>query len=215
MNWIERLKRRWKNRMQKTIADTGLAREYKSVFDLGGIPSFQQFYDFGIFIWKLLWKGYYKPWHYIPAPTIADPDAKRIMSRMGMAKAVCAEMAGLVWGEECNVNVSINGRESTDENTDPLNEFAQKVLTQNAFHEKMQESIEEGLALGGAALKTWAESRHDTDGNEIEGYHSGELFGNSIARPVDFEKSLTDLSGKEVRLKFEFSSCDLFSFIFE
>lgn len=55
----------------------------------------------------------------------------------------------------------------------------------------------------------------DTDGNEIEGYHSGELFGNSIARPVDFEKSLTDLSGKEVRLKFEFSSCDLFSFIFE
>lgn len=153
--------------MQKTIADTGLAREYKSVFDLGGIPSFQQFYDFGIFIWKLLWKGYYKPWHYIPAPTIADPDAKRIMSRMGMAKAVCAEMAGLVWGEECNVNVSINGRESTDENPDPLNGFVKKVLTKNAFREKMQESIEEGLALGGAALKTWAESRHDADGNEI------------------------------------------------
>jgi A118 family predicted phage portal protein len=31
----------------------------------------------------------------------------------------------------------------------------------------MQESIEEGLALGGSALKTWAESRHDEDGNEI------------------------------------------------
>jgi len=42
-----------------------------------------------------------------------------------------------------------------------------------------------------------------------------ELFGNSIARPVDFDKSLEDLNGKEVRLKLEFSSCDLYSFIFE
>ena len=51
--------------------------------------------------------------------------------------------------------------------------------------------------------------------NEIEGYNSGELFGNSLARPVDFDKCLKDLNGKEVRLKLEFSSCDLYSFIFE
>jgi A118 family predicted phage portal protein len=31
----------------------------------------------------------------------------------------------------------------------------------------MQESIEEGLALGGAALKTWVESKRDENGNEI------------------------------------------------
>ena len=153
--------------MQRAVADTGLAKEFKSVFDLGGVPSFQQFYDFGVFIWKLLWKGFYKPWHYIPAPTVADPEAKRTMYRMNMAKAVCAEMAGLVWGEECSVNVSIEGRESDDENTDPLNEFVQKVLCKNAFREKMQESIEEGLALGGAAYKTWAEAKHDENGNEL------------------------------------------------
>ena len=153
--------------MTKAVADTGLAREFKSVFELGGVPSFQQFYNFGIFIWKWLWKGFYKAWHIIPCPTIADPDAKREVYRMNMAKAVCAEMAGLVWGEECGVNVSINGRESTEENPDPLNAFVQKVLCKNAFHEKMQESIEEGLALGGAALKTWAESKHDENGNEI------------------------------------------------
>ena len=41
MQWIENLKRRWKNRMQKAVADTGLAREFKSVFELGGVPSFQ------------------------------------------------------------------------------------------------------------------------------------------------------------------------------
>lgn len=55
----------------------------------------------------------------------------------------------------------------------------------------------------------------DVNGNELEGYHSGELFGNSLARPVDFDKSLAELKGKELRMKFEFSSCDLYSFIFE
>lgn len=153
--------------MQKTIADTGLAREFKNVFELSGIPSFQQFYDFGIFIWKLLWKGFYKPWHIIAAPTIANPDGRRTMYRMNAAKAICAEMASLVWGEECTVNVSMEGRESTDENPDPLNDFVQTVLRKNAFFEKLQESIEEGLALGGSALKVWAESRHDDEGNEI------------------------------------------------
>ena len=167
MKWFELLKKKVKNRMQKTVADTGLAREFKDVFELGGVPSFQQFYNFGIFIWKWLWKGFYKPWHVIPCPTISNPQAKRNMFRMDMAKAICSEMAGLVWGEECAVNVSIEGRESTDENPDPLNEFVNKVLVKNAFHQKMQESIEEGLALGGSALKVWAESRHDEDGNEI------------------------------------------------
>ena len=153
--------------MQKATAGTGLAREYKSVFDLAGVPAFQQFYDFGVFIWKCLWRGFYKAWHIIPAPTIADGDATREMYRLNLAKALTAEMASLVWGEECTVNVSINGHKSTDEDPDPLNEFVQKVLCENAFREKMQESIEEGLALGGQALKVWAESRRDEDGNEI------------------------------------------------
>ena len=153
--------------MQKTVANTGLAREFKSVFELGGVPSFQQFYNFGIFIWKWIWKGFYKAWHVVPCPTIANPNAERFLYRMNTAKAICSEMAGLVWGEECTVNVSMEGRESTDENPDPLNEFIQKVLEKNAFHEKMQESIEEGLALGGNALKVWAESKRDENGNEI------------------------------------------------
>jgi len=153
--------------MQKAVAGTGLAREYKSVFDLAGVPSFQQFYDFGIFIWKWLWKGFYKAWHIVPAPTIADPNARREVYRMNVAKAICAEMASLVWGEECTVNVSIDGRESDDDNPDPLNAFVQGVLVCNAFREKMQESIEEALALGGNALKVWAESKHDENGNEI------------------------------------------------
>ena len=154
--------------MQRTVANTGLAKEFKSIFELGGVPAFQQFYDFGIFVWKFIWKGFYKAWHIIPAPTVADPNARRTLFRLNIAKAICAEMAGLVWGEECEVNVSIDGFEATDDNPDPLNEYVQKVLCKNAFREKMQESIEEGVALGGAAYKTWAETRHDDKGNEIQ-----------------------------------------------
>ena len=153
--------------MQKTLADTGIAKEYKSVFELAGIPAFQQFYDFGVFVWKLLWKGFYKPWHMILSPTVGDPMRRRELYRMNAAKAICSEMASLVWGEECTVNVSIHGRESSEENPDPLNAFTQGVLCGNAFREKMQESIEEALALGGNALKTWAEAKHDEEGNEI------------------------------------------------
>lgn len=154
--------------MQKTAANVGIAKEYRTVFDIKGIPSFQQFYFFGIFVWKWLWKGLYKPWHVIPAPTIKDPKNRRELYRMNMGKAVCSEMAGLVWGEECSINVSMRNRKADTEKEDPLDAFAQRVLKENAFHQKMQEHIEEGLALGGGALKTWAEIRRDTEGNQID-----------------------------------------------
>ena len=153
--------------MQRTGANTGISREFKTVFELGGVPAFGQFYNFGIFIWKWLYKGFYKTWHIIPAPTIADPKAKREMFRLNTPKAVCAEMASLVWGEECEVNVSMTGRESTDENPDPLNCFVHKVLGENALKEKMQESIEEALALGGSAFKVFSDVRRDENGNEL------------------------------------------------
>lgn len=153
--------------MQRTGAQTGVAREFKSVFELGGVPAFNQYYEFGIFIWKWLYRGFYKLWHLIPAPTIANPKNKRELYRMNIAKAICSEMASLVWGEECTVNVSMDGFEATDENPDPLDGFVQKVLGENALREKMQESIEQGLALGGAAMKTWSDVKRDDEGNEV------------------------------------------------
>ena len=153
--------------MQRTGANTGLAREFKNVFELGGVPAFNQYYEFGIFIWKWLYRGFYKLWHLIPAPTIADPKNKRMLFRLNTAKAICSEMASLVWGEECTVNVSRDGFEATDDNQDPLNEFVQKVLGENALKEKMQESIEQALALGGAAMKVYSDVRRDDEGNEI------------------------------------------------
>ena len=169
MQFVTKLREWGRKALQRTQSATGIAREYKTVFELGGIPSFAQFYDFGIYIWKALYKGFYKPWHLLPAPTIANPKQTRELYRMNAAKAVCSELAGLVWGEECEINVSIDGRESDDDNPDPLNEFVQKVLCDNAFHEKMQESIEEACALGGSALKVWRDIRHDSEGNEVDG----------------------------------------------
>ena len=161
--------------MQRTAAETGIAREFKDIFEIGGVPAFNQFYNFGIFIWKALYRGFYRPWHLIPAPTIANPRGERQVYRLNAAKAICAEMASLVWGEECEIRVSANGwTENTNEdgvvtNPDPLNEFIQDVLRRNAFGEKMQELVEQALALGGSAIKVWRDVRRDADGNEVSG----------------------------------------------
>ena len=160
--------------MQRTASATGIAREYKDIFELGGVPAYQQFYEFGIFIWKMLYRGLYRPWHVVNAPTAANPNGRRTLFRLNTAKAVSAELASLVWGEECAIKVSANGwTEQADPETgvitnpDPLNEFIQAVLRENAFGEKMQEFIEQGLALGGGAMKVWRDARRDREGNEV------------------------------------------------
>lgn len=173
MEFWNNIKKWGRSILERFGSSTGIARSYNTVFELNGIPAFQQFYDVGIFLYKQIYRGFYKPWHLINAPTIKDAKAQRELYRLNTGKAVTSELASLVWGEECEVNVSMTGRESTEENPDPLNEFVQDALCRNAFHEKMQESIEQGLALGGSAMKVWREARHDSEGNEIDG--TGEI----------------------------------------
>lgn len=159
MKLLERVKR-W---MQRAGAESGMAREFRDIFEVGGVPAFNQFYYFGIFIWKYLYKGFYSPWHRILAPTIADPRHMRTMDRMDTAKALCAELAGLVWSEQCQVHVS-------QESGNPaLEEFVHDVLVKNNFWCKMQEHIEQVLALGGGAIKVWYDERRDSEGNVVPG----------------------------------------------
>ena len=54
----------------------------------------------------------------------------------------------------------------------------------------------------------------DEEGNEIEGFKTGKLFGDSIDRKVEFQNSLSALNGKPVRLKFEIKDAHLYSFKF-
>ena len=160
---LDKLKERVKSWMQKTGAETGLSKEFKDIFEVGGVPAFNQFYYFGIFIWKYLYKGFYGPWHRILAPTIADPRNRRDLERMDTAKAICAELAGLVWSEQCEVHVS------QESDAQLLDEFVHDVLVKNGFWTKMQEHIEQVLALGGGAIKAWYEERRDSAGNVIPG----------------------------------------------
>lgn len=161
--------------LNRATTATGLVREYRDIFEVGGVPAFRQFYTEGVFLWKRLYKGYYDKWHLVPAPTIANPKATRQLYRLNTAKAASAELAGLVWGEECEVHLSMHGhveeknKDGVITNPDPLNAFVQEVLRQNAFNEKMQQLIEQGLALGGAAIKVWSEKRATgKDGREAE-----------------------------------------------
>ena len=55
----------------------------------------------------------------------------------------------------------------------------------------------------------------DESGNEIDGYGSYTVFGDSTDRPVEFEKPLSALLGKNVRLKIRLRDAHLYSFIFE
>ncbi len=54
----------------------------------------------------------------------------------------------------------------------------------------------------------------DENGNAIEGYDSGRLFGNSTDRPCDFEKPLSELANTPIRFRISMRDADLYSFKF-
>lgn len=163
---IKKAVRGW---MQTAGADLGVAREFKDIFALGGVPAFSEFYNLGIFVWKALYRGYYAPWHLIPAPTVADPLAKRRLNYMNLGKAVCAELAGMVWTDQSEITVSTKNTEVPEGEEDPLQRFVERVLKQNGFYTKMPEAIEQAAALGGEAMKVWRDVKRDRDGKEIPG----------------------------------------------
>ena len=168
MKLFERFKKlmaRVSDGITATTADMKVSREFKDIFELGGVPAFNQFYNFGIFPWKYVYRGFYKAWHIIKAPTILNPDATRHLAYLNMAKALSSELAGMVWTDQCEVNLTSNGVEDVE--NDKLHRFVNDVLEHNNFNVKMLEAIEQAAALGGEALKVWYEVRHDQDGNEI------------------------------------------------
>ena len=55
----------------------------------------------------------------------------------------------------------------------------------------------------------------DKEGNLLEGYDSGKVFGDSVDRTVCFSKPLSELCGKEVRIQLSMKDADLYSFKFE
>jgi len=54
----------------------------------------------------------------------------------------------------------------------------------------------------------------DQTGAAIEGYDSDLIWGDMIDRNIDFDKPLSDLKGKPVRIRFEMKDADIYSFKF-
>lgn len=174
---INRLKGAFRNVAQAT----GIEQAKKDVFDLAGVPSFRQFYEFGVFPWKWIYRGYYKAWHLVDTPTIANPQNQRKMERMDTAKALTQELASLMWSEKCGIAVNQKGWKPTESQPDdPLQQFIDKVLDENGFTVKMQEHVEQTLALGGGALLVWAEPvlKKDENGNPLQN-DSGEFIADA------------------------------------
>ena len=144
-------------------ANSELAKEYKDVFEVEGVPAFREFYNLMIFPAKFVYKGLYNAWHVVPAPTIGDSSKTRTMFRLGMAKAVCAELASLIWAEGADIHISTGGDDDT------LERYVKAVLVANGFNEKMQEHIEQSAALGGGAIKEYVTAARDTSGKVIPG----------------------------------------------
>ena len=183
--------------MRKVSTATGVVYEFRDIFEIEGVPAFQQFYEFMIFPCKAIYRGLYKPWHVVPVAAVgARPGQTRQLFRLNTAKAVCAELAGLVWSEECQVSVSTEGwDEKIDEDgvvtkPDPLKGFIADVLRKNAFGEKAQEFIEQGLALGGAAVKVWAEPERKGTGNREQG--TGDSVDANIPRAIRLGYCMAD-----------------------
>lgn len=154
---------RFKNGVRKIAADAGMGKEYRDVFEVDGVPAFREFYNLSIFPAKYVYRGLYNAWHVVNAPTIGNENNVRTLFRLGMAKAVCAELAGLIWSEGADIHITTKGDDDT------LERFVLDVLKENAFNEKMQELIEQAAALGGAALKEYIKVKRDDDGNIIDG----------------------------------------------
>lgn len=55
----------------------------------------------------------------------------------------------------------------------------------------------------------------DEDDNVIDGYESYVIFGDTINRPVEFEKPLSNLYGKKVKMRIKLQDCHLYSLTIE
>ena len=113
----------------------------------------------------MIFKGYVPDWHRVNSPTIEKPYRKRDRNRLNFGKAICSEMANLVWAEGSQISVNQKGWDN--EEADPLNEFIKQVLRNNNFDIKMRQTVEDSLALGGATIRSFVVYGVDEKGDVI------------------------------------------------
>lgn len=138
----------------------------ENVFKVAGVPSFNEFYNIGIYPWKLVYKNL-PDWVNVSDKSIANPNGQRKRYRINTAKAVCSEMANLVWAEGSTITVNQLGWDG--EGQDPLDFYIKDILRRNNFDTKMRQLIEESMALGGGTIRVYVDGMRDEDGLIIGG----------------------------------------------
>lgn len=150
----------------------GLQIFRKNVFELQDVPAFLQFYQLYVWPWKYIYKGFYDAWHIVPVHAIdtskcfrnKDGIPVRNMATMNAGKMVCTQLARYTWGERCDIQVNMAGNDDVE--NDPLNAYIHHVMRENSFDRAFGEILEKAFALGGAAIKEWADVPKDENGND-------------------------------------------------
>lgn len=77
------------------------------------------------------------------------------MQSLQMGKVLAQKMAGLIFNEKAEIDVSIAGTTPMEGKKDPANEFIQETLRKNGFYKNFQRYLEYAYAMSGMAMKVY------------------------------------------------------------
>lgn len=127
-------------------------------------PSISSVMEAAITQWREMYKGYHAPFHDTTYTTVDGNVHAHRMKSLGMAQVVSRELASLMYNEQCSISVG-------EENL-ATQEYLDSVLEDNNFTTNFQTNLEKMVALGGMAIKVYA----DPDEGVMLGYASAEDF---------------------------------------
>lgn len=125
-------------------------------------PSISSVMEQSITQWREMYKGYHAPFHDTTYTTVDGQVHAHRMKSLGMAQVVSRELASLMYNEQCTISLE----KEEDQ------EYIDNVLSENSFTTNFQTNLEKMVALGGIAIKVYA----DPEEGIMLGYASAEDF---------------------------------------
>lgn len=136
--------RRIFQKLRQVMYRMGLIKGIREATDLRDIPIDEDHYR-RVDMWNSLYRGYYEKWHKINYHTLSGPKTRQ-MDRLDMPKVVAHEMASLIFNERCIINIDGS-----------ISDKIHEVLKRNHFYKQFQRYLEYAFALGGMAMKVYAD----------------------------------------------------------
>lgn len=140
--------------MTRVGVKLGIIKELNTINEHRKVALDESAYD-RILLDRSIYKGYVPKWHDLLYRTSSGEKRKRRMQSLGMGKVLAQKMAGLIFNEKAEIDVSIAGTVPTDGKEDPANAFIQETLRKNGFYKNFQRYLEYGYAMSGMAMKVY------------------------------------------------------------